>query len=114
MSNKKQLMLLQTTTTRSNATLLIQVALESRLCACVQETNIQSHYFWHNAQNPKSLEICNEEEILLTFKVFEKDFKSLRRLILQNHNYEIPEIIGIKLSKVLKSYKKWCEEIKVK
>lgn len=107
-------MLLQTTATQSNATLLIQVALESKLCACAQQTNIQSHYFWHNAQNPNLLEICNEEEILLTFKVFEKDFKSLRKLILQNHSYEIPEIIGIQLSKVSKSYKKWCEEIKVK
>lgn len=113
MSNKNRLMLLQTTTTRANATILIGIALESTLSACVQQINIQSHYVWHNAQNPSLLEVCNENEILLSFKVFKQDFKDLRKLILQYHTYKIPEIIGIKLYKVSKSYQKWCKKTKL-
>lgn len=107
-------MLLQTTTTQENAKTLISIALDSKLSACVQERDIQSHYFWHNAQNPNLLEICDEKEILLTFKVFKRDFKSLRKLILRHHIYEIPEIIGIKLCGVSKDYLKWCQAIKQK
>lgn len=104
-------MLLQTTETKTNAEILAEVALRSRLSACVQRTDIQSHYFW-NQSKQDSLEVCRENEILLSFKVFKRDFKALRKLILQHHSYEIPEIIGIKLYKVSQDYKKWCKEMR--
>lgn len=107
---KNRLMLLQTTTTEENAKVIIDMALESKLTACIQESKIQSHYLWRN--NPKeNFEVYNEKEILLCFKVFKQDFKALRQLILRFHSYEIPEIIGIKLYKVSSAYQKWCEEI---
>lgn len=108
---KNRLMLLQTTETKTNAEILAEVALRSRLSACVQRTDIQSHYFW-NQSKQDSLEVCRENEILLSFKVFKRDFKALRKLILQHHSYEIPEIIGIKLYKVSQDYKKWCKEMR--
>ncbi|WP_416824955.1 divalent cation tolerance protein CutA, partial [Helicobacter ganmani] len=111
--NKKEhkncLMLLQTTTTPANAEVLIEVALQSKLTPCIQHAEIQSHYFWHHSTSQNLLEVCHEKEILLSFKVFKQDFKTLRRLILQHHSYEIPEIVGIKLSQVSKAYKKWCQ-----
>lgn len=110
-SGKDSLMLLQTTTTKENAEVLIDKALESKLTACIQESKIQSHYLWRN--NPKEdFKIYNEKEILLCFKVFKRDFKTLRRLILRFHSYEIPEIIGVKLYKISSAYKKWCKEIR--
>lgn len=108
---KSRLMLLQTTATKTNAEVLVEVALRSKLSACVQQTDIQSHYFW-NQSKQDSLEICRENEILLSFKVFKRDFKALRKLILQHHSYEIPEIIGIKLYQVFQDYKKWCKEMR--
>lgn len=107
-------MLLQTTTTITNAEVLIEIALQSKLTPCIQQTEIQSHYFWYHSTNQNSLEVCHEKEILLSFKVFKQDFKTLRRLILQHHSYEIPEIVGIKLKQISKAYKKWCQKIKEK
>ncbi len=104
-------MLLQTTTTKQNAGVLINEALHSGLSVCVQQISIQSHYFWR-VQQEQDLKVCNEEEILLSFKVFKHDFKALHKLILQHHSYEIPEIIGLKLHQISKVYKKWCKETK--
>ncbi|MBX7490020.1 divalent cation tolerance protein CutA [Helicobacter turcicus] len=102
-----RLMLLQTTTTKSNAKLLIQTALEQGLSPCIQQKQIQSHYMWAEDSKPKK--VISEEEILLNFKVFKKDFKKLKKLILKHHSYTLPEIVGIKLYKVSKPYKKWCK-----
>lgn len=100
-------MLLQTTTTESNAKLLIKVALELGLSPCIQQAQIQSSYMWKKDSN--FLQIVNEAEVLLNFKVFKKDFKKLKEILLKHHTYELPEIIGIKLYKVSKPYRKWCE-----
>lgn len=100
-------MLLQTTTTESNADLLIKVVLESGLSPCIQQNKIQSSYIW--GENFSSRNIVNEIEVLLSFKVFKKDFKKLEKLILKYHSYKLPEIVGVKLYKVSKAYKKWCE-----
>ncbi|WP_299546649.1 divalent cation tolerance protein CutA [uncultured Helicobacter sp.] len=102
-----RLMLLQTTTTESNAKLLIKTALELRLCSCIQQTQIQSSYVWKKDSNFS--QIVSEEEVLLNFKVFKKDFKTLKKTLLKNHAYELPEIVGIKLHKVSAEYKKWCK-----
>ncbi|WDL75595.1 divalent cation tolerance protein CutA [Helicobacter winghamensis] len=102
-----RLMLLQTTTTESNAKLLIEIALQSRLCPCIQQTQIQSSYVWKKDSNFS--QIVSEAEVLLSFKVFKKDFKKLKKDLLKNHAYELPEIVGIKLHKVSREYKKWCK-----
>lgn len=72
-----QLMLLQTTTTKDNAKMLIAKALQNHLSPCIQQMEIQSHYVWRDTQNAKARKIMCEDEILLSFKVFKKDFKSL-------------------------------------
>lgn len=100
-------MLLQTTTTKDNAKMLIAKALQNRLSPCIQQMEIQSHYVWRDTQNARKI-MC-EDEILLSFKVFKKDFKNLKKLVLKHHIYELPEIIGIKLYKVSKYYKNWCQ-----
>lgn len=108
---KNRLILLQTTTTEENAKILINKALESKLTACIQESKIQSHYFWRD--NVKSdFKLHDEAEILLTFKVFKRDFKALKKLILRFHAYEIPEILAFKPHKVSQAYKKWFQSVR--
>ena len=80
-------MILQTTSNPKNAKKLIQEV-------------ITSHYLWKNKK-------VREKEICLSFKINQKDFKKIKKLILKWHSYEIPEIIGIKVHKVSKSYKQW-------
>lgn len=98
-----KLMLLQTTTTAKNATLLTRNVLDSKLSPCIQHINLTSHYFWDG-------KIMQDDEVLLQFKVFKKDFKTLKKIILKHHSYVLPEIIGIKLYKVSKHYKQWCKD----
>lgn len=96
-------MILQTTSNPKNAKKLIQKAFNKGLTSCVQQEVITSHYLWKNKR-------VREKEICLSFKISQKDFKKIKKLILKWHSYEIPEIIGIKVHKVSKSYKQWHKD----
>ncbi|MDE5603010.1 MAG: divalent-cation tolerance protein CutA, partial [Helicobacter sp.] len=89
-----------TTTNPKNAKLLIQKVFKKGLTSCVHQEMIKSNYIWKNKR-------VREKEILLSFKINPKDFKKTKKLILKWHSYDIPEIIGIKVHKVSKSYKQW-------
>ena len=101
--DKHCLMLLQTTLPKADVKRLVDLVLASRLSPCIQCVPLSSYYRWQG-------KLCEEEEVLMSCKVFEKDFKKLQKLIMQNHPYEVPEIIGIRLYKVAKKYKRWCEK----
>ncbi len=93
-------MILQTTSNSKNARLLIRKVFKKGLTSCVQQDVIRSNYLWKNKR-------IREKEILLSFKINQKDFKKMKKLILKWHIYEIPEIIGVRVNKVSKSYRKW-------
>ncbi|MDR1532401.1 MAG: divalent-cation tolerance protein CutA [Clostridiales bacterium] len=75
------------------------VLLERKLAACVQMLPVNSHYVWKD-------EICADKEVLLLIKCRRENYAGIERAILENHSYELPEIL---LTPVLGGYIKYLE-----
>jgi periplasmic divalent cation tolerance protein len=71
--------------------------LERKLAACVQLLPVSSRYVWKG-------EVCADEEILLLIKCRRDRYAAIERTILENHSYELPEIL---LTPVLGGYDKY-------
>lgn len=85
-----------------NAKKLAKILLTQKLAACVQFTKIESNYFWKG-------KIVNDKEILVTIKTKASFYKEIEEIIIKNHNYEIPQIIGINIDKGSNSYLNWLD-----
>jgi periplasmic divalent cation tolerance protein len=71
---------------------LAQRALAQRLAACANLIpRIESHYWWK-----RKLE--KSDEVLIVFKTRARQLEKLERLVLENHPYDTPEFIALKLT----------------
>jgi periplasmic divalent cation tolerance protein len=79
---------------------LAKLALEAKLCACVNFTKVRSLYSWKGKQE-------DQDEILALFKTTRRSAAKLKKTISSNHPYEVPEIVEIKMSDVSPGYFSW-------
>jgi len=75
--------------------------LKEKVCACVNIIKEVKSLFWWKG------EITSEEETLLIIKTKKTLFPKLKKMIKDNHPYEIPEIIALDIVSVNSGYKKW-------
>lgn len=74
---------------------------DRRLAACVQVLpGLQSYFHWDG-------EVDRAEEHLLLIKTSSVSYPALEQRILELHPYELPEIIGVPVSKGLPEYLSW-------
>lgn len=98
------LLVLTTTPNIKEAEALAEKIVSERLAACVQVLPaMKSFYFWEG-------EVRSEAEHLLLIKTLEDKFEALERYILENHSYDVPEIIAVKPSDVSEGYFKWLQD----
>lgn len=72
-----------------------------KLAACVQVLpGLQSYFHWDG-------KVDREEEHLLLIKTSSASYPALERRIRELHPYELPEIIGVPVSKGLPGYLSW-------
>ena len=72
-----------------------------RLAACVQIIpGLESHYCWRGKKE-------TSKEILLLIKTRSSNYKKLEKTLLENHPYEVPEIICLPITKGSRSYLDW-------
>ena len=84
---------------------LARKIVESQLAACVQVLDgATSIYTWNG-----KLEESNE--VLLLMKTFAEHFDALKNFIKENHPYEVPEIVSVKIEDVSEDYLKWMGEV---
>ncbi|MEC9205727.1 MAG: divalent-cation tolerance protein CutA [Pseudomonadota bacterium] len=77
--------------------------LEEKACACVNIIpKVESHYFW-NGKLQKS------NEWLIMIKSQRKYYKRIESIIKKLHNYEVPEIISIKIDQGIIEYLQWIK-----
>jgi len=92
--------ILTTTSSKEEAQKIALSLVEHNLAACVQMVPIQSCYRWQG-------EIVNDAEVLLIIKAKREQYKKIETTILENHSYEIPEIIEIPFENGFAPYLQW-------
>ncbi len=75
-----------------------------RLAACVQILpGLEAHYRWRGKKE-------TSREVLLLIKTKISVYKKLEKVVLQNHPYEVPEVICLPIAKGSKAYLDWLGE----
>lgn len=85
---------------RQEAESIARTLLEEKLAACVQISEIDSFYEWKK-------ELCEDREYLLGIKTKKENYQKIQSKIKENHSYDLPEIIGFKITKISKEYKEF-------
>jgi periplasmic divalent cation tolerance protein len=83
---------------------IIDALLAARLAACIQVFPITSSYRWKG-------KISKARESMMLIKAKSADFKAIRETILEHHDYEVPEIISVRIDRGFKGYLKWIDEV---
>ncbi len=96
-------MVLTTVNTRESGEKLAFLILEKKLAACIQISEIKSIYTWQD-------EVQKEVEYLMRIKTKKSLYPELAECIIQNHSYEIPQIVEIPITNGLDTYLNWIEE----
>lgn len=75
-----------------------------RLAACVQILpGLESHYRWKGKKE-------TSKEVLLLIKTKISVYAKLEKTLLQNHPYEVPEIVCLPMTRGSKTYLDWIDE----
>jgi periplasmic divalent cation tolerance protein len=74
-----------------------------RVAACVQITGISSVYRWQG-------ELHKDAEFLLLIKTVPARYEDVQAAILENHSYEVPEIVQLPIQNGLPAYLDWILE----
>ena len=91
-----------TAATRDEAERLTDLLLDSGLAACVQLSEIDSHYRWNG-------ETVREPETQLSIKTLRSLFPAIEAVVRAAHDYETPQIIATQATAVSDDYLAWIE-----
>lgn len=95
--------ILTTTGSQEEAERIADLLVSRRLAACVQVTSITSFYTWKGKVN-------KEPEHLLLIKTISFLYHEIEAAILENHSYEIPEVVQLPIERGLDRYLNWIAE----
>jgi periplasmic divalent cation tolerance protein len=91
------------TTTFNNydeALKVVNILLDKKLVSCCQISDINSFYHWKG-------DICNDKEYLVRMKSKSTLYKDIEEVILNNHSYEVPEIVSYNINGGYDKYLDW-------
>ena len=89
---------------RDEADKMARALVEKRLAACINVVpKIHSFFWWEDA-------VQEDEESLLIAKTTRDRFASLREYVVENHPYELPEIIALPLVDGFSEYVDWVKQ----
>jgi len=95
--------ILTTTSSETEGNALAEMLVTKKLAACVQIMPISSFYTWQGA-------IQKDSEVLLLIKTTSALYPQVEAFIIENHSYEIPEIIQVPITKGSPAYLAWMLE----
>lgn len=83
---------------------LIQLLLEEQLAACIQTMPISSHYIWEG-------KVCHDQETLLIIKTKQSNYAEIEALIVNHHDYDVPQIVMVPFVDGLNPYLAWIDKV---
>jgi uncharacterized protein involved in tolerance to divalent cations len=89
---------------RESARRIGTALIEKQLAACVNIIpEVESIYQWKG-------EVKTEIEVMAIVKTTASRYKQLEAYVLENHPYDVPEVIGLPLSQGSESYLNWVQD----
>ena len=92
-----------TCASKDEAKKIAKILVKDKLAACVQIKKIESIYAWKG-------KIEDEVEFQVMIKTKKENFKKIKRIIKENHSYDLPEIIAINIAGTSKQYLNYLGE----
>ena len=100
----EHLMVLNTCPDSGTAGRIAAELVDGKLAACVQVLpGLQSYFHWDG-------KVERADEYLLLIKTTSASYPALEQRIRELHPYELPEIIGVPVSRGLPGYLSWIDE----
>ncbi len=97
----KYICVLSTTPTLKEAKKISSILISQKLAPCVTFIpSVESHYRWKG-------KVEKSKEVMLFIKTKASLFKELKKILKENHSYEVPEIIALPILKGSASYLRW-------
>ena len=87
---------------REQAEKLASALVSSRLAACVQLSDTTSFYTWKGS-------VEKENEVRLMIKARKVLYPEIETFIIENHPYELPEVIMLPIADGLAGYLDWID-----
>ncbi len=81
---------------------LAKILLEKKFAACLQFCKIDSIYNWQD-------KVTQNSEILVTIKTSESFYDRIEEIIINDHEYEVPEIIATPINHASNKYLSWTK-----
>lgn len=84
---------------------LARLLVESCVAACAQVTSpVTSTYFWEGA-------VCEDREVLIFVKSKAEKIPAIKKIVLGNHPYKVPEIIVLPIVDGHDAYLDWIDAV---
>jgi periplasmic divalent cation tolerance protein len=103
MKSRDYCLIKTTCATKSEAKKIAQLLLEAKLAACIDISAITSLYSWEN-------KIQEEQKFTLGIKTYSDYYFKIEQLILENHSYQIPQILQLPIIQGYEAYLKWVDD----
>jgi periplasmic divalent cation tolerance protein len=98
------MLVLSTFPSRESAAKTASLLIEKRLAACVHiSSGGESFYEWQG-------KLCHDREVQLWAKTENRLWEALRDEILDQHPFEVPQILGFNVDASLPAYESWVNE----
>ena len=89
---------------RDSARQIGTALIENQLAACVNIIPaVESIYQWKG-------KVCVESEVMALVKTTASRYKQLEEFVVENHPYEVPEVISLPLSQGSEPYLNWVQD----
>ena len=99
----KAMVILCTCPDEETATRLASGLVEKQLAACVNILpGIRSIYRWQGT-------VSDDSEVLMMIKTLASQFDDLEKWLLENHSYDVPEVLALPAERISADYLSWIE-----
>lgn len=96
----KFIVIVTTTDSKDVKDKLADILIKEKLAACVQVDESLSSVYWNDKYS-------TTKEYRIWIKTLSSLFDKVETCIRKHHNYEIPQIISLKIDEVSQDYKSW-------